>query len=83
MVGYSVSARRNRGHCPVCAAVNLGVNRMGLRYDLQEGFEMVNYMWGKDIADALLASEAVSEDCQAVMRAMPLRMPIEFKPIDK
>ena len=47
---------------------------------------MVNYMWGKDVADALLATDAVSEDCEAVMDALgrvwPLRMPIEFKPID-
>ena len=30
---------------------------------------MVSYMWGKDVADAL--------------RIFPLRMPVEFKPIDK
>lgn len=69
---------------------------------------MVSYMRGRDVADALLATEAVSEDCEAVMSEIltyrslpqvgkavsdntirigriqfPLRMPIEFKPIDK
>lgn len=47
---------------------------------------MVSYMWGRDVADALLATEAVSEDCEVVTaglgRICPLRMPIEFKPID-
>lgn len=42
---------------------------------------MVSYMWGKDVADALRVEPRGREKFICV--TMPLRMPVEFKPIDK